>query len=170
MRFNWPQSLDLVLAHEGGFVDHPEDPGGATNRGITLNTFKSFYGEEMTKRDLVNITGEQVAHIYKSGYWDKCRCDDLPGGVDYAVFDAGVNSGPSQAAKWLQCAIRVKEDGIIGPITLSAAYRFSPELAIHRMCLYRMQYLQALSSWDHFGKGWSRRVVGVQTKALEMMY
>ncbi len=83
-------------------------------KGVTLATFRRHYGKQKTKKDLRNITTRQLQNIYRKGYWDKCKCDDLPAGVDYAVFDAAVNSGPGRSAKWLQGAVGAKQDGGIG--------------------------------------------------------
>lgn len=102
MKENFEQSLQYVLVHEGGFADHPSDPGGATMKGVTLATFRRHFGANKSVNDLKNITQAQLEQIYRSGYWDKCRCDQLPSGVDYAVFDGAVNSGPGRSAIWLQ--------------------------------------------------------------------
>ncbi|MBK19052.1 MAG: hypothetical protein CMM52_09500 [Rhodospirillaceae bacterium] len=118
MKKNFENSLKHVLIHEGGWADHPRDPGGATMKGVTLATFRRHFGEAKSKRALRNISDDQLRQIYRSGYWDRCRCDQLPSGVDYAVFDAAVNSGPGRSAKWLQAVIGAKQDGGIGPKTL----------------------------------------------------
>ena len=99
MKNNFKSSLKQVLIHEGGYVDHPRDPGGATNKGVTLKTFRRFYGKSQTKNDLKKITNKQLQKIYKKGYWDKCQCDELPAGVDYVAFDQAVNSGPGRSAR-----------------------------------------------------------------------
>ena len=100
MEANFFKSLEMVLKHEGGFVDHPEDPGGATNKGITHRTYSEFLGRPLEDVDeLKSIPDEHVEMIYKQGYWDKVKGDDLPGGVDFCTFDWGVNSGPGRAAK-----------------------------------------------------------------------
>jgi hypothetical protein len=119
MKENFEQSLQYVLVHEGGFADHPSDPGGATMKGVTLATFRRHFGANKSVNDLKNITQAQLEQIYRSGYWDKCRCDQLPSGVDYAVFDGAVNSGPGRSAIWLQGAVGAVRDGGIGPNTLS---------------------------------------------------
>ena len=118
MKKLFKNALKLVLVHEGGWAGHPEDPGGATMKGVTLTVYRRHYGGNKSKDDLRNITDAELVKIYRSGYWDKCRCDELPAGVDYVVFDATVNSGPGRSAKWLQGAVGAKQDGGIGPKTI----------------------------------------------------
>jgi len=170
MKINFASSLDLTLSFEDGFRSDPKDMDSASNKGILLQTFRAFYGEEMTKHDLATIEADQIVHIYRRAYWDKCRCDDLPGGVDCAIFDAAVSHGPSQAAKWLQESIFVDMDGIIGPVTIRKARNFHPEIAIHRVSMYRLRYLQTLSMWADIGAKWAERVVDVEYHALDMRY
>lgn len=168
MEQNFDHALEHVLLHEGGFVDHPDDPGGATNKGVTLATFRRFYGAASTVVDLVNITDQQLARIYQAGYWDKCHCDDLPSGVDYCVFDAAVNSGPGRSAKWLQGAVGATQDGAIGPQTLAVVTQADPDDVINGMCDARMAFLRSLRTFHVFGRGWTRRVDGVRSEALKM--
>ena len=144
MQKNFANALKHVLVHEGGYVDHPKDPGGATNKGVTLAVFQRFYGASKSKNDLRAITNEQLEHIYKTGYWDKCRCDDLPAGVDYVVFDQAVNSGPGRAAKWLQAVVGVPVDGGIGPQTIAATLQQDAAQVINAMCDERLAFLQRL--------------------------
>lgn len=165
---NFEQSLQLVLKHEGGFVNHPRDPGGATNKGVTLQTFRRFFGPSKSVDDLRAITSEQLAHVYRNGYWDKCRCDQLPGGLDYAVFDLAVNSGPGRAAKFVQAAVGANQDGAIGPNTLEFVAAQEAAQLINTVCDRRLTFLQGLSTFDVFGKGWAKRVSEVRNKALEM--
>ena len=168
MQQNFVNALKHVLVHEGGYVDHPRDPGGATNKGVTLAVFQRFYGRAMTKDDLKGITDLQLEEIYKAGYWDKCRCDDLPNGVDYVVFDQAVNSGPGRSAKWLQSAVGSKADGAIGPQTLAAMQGVAVDQVINRMCDARLAFLRGLSIWDTFGRGWQRRVDSVRAYGLQL--
>jgi lysozyme family protein len=151
MKSNFDRSLKLVLQHEGGWSDHPSDPGGATMKGVTLATFRRFFGSARTKAELRNITDTQLAHIYRKGYWDKIGGDTLASGVDYAVFDFAVNSGPSRARSYLLKAIG-KSDAE----------------TINRLYSSRMAFLQGLKTWPTFGKGWTRRVYEVRQEALRM--
>jgi lysozyme family protein len=165
---NFKSSLKHVLQHEGGWADHPKDPGGATMKGVTLMTFRRHFGNQQTKTALRNISDEQLGQIYRSGYWDKCHCDQLPSGIDYAVFDAAVNSGPGRSAKWLQAAVGAKQDGGIGPRTLAKIKEQEPIQVTENICDRRLAFLRSLATWSTFGKGWGRRVEGVRATALEM--
>jgi lysozyme family protein len=168
MKDNFESSLQQVLVHEGGWADHPKDPGGATMKGVTLMTFRRHFGADKSKDELRNITDEQLNQIYRAGYWDKCHCDELPAGVDYAVFDAAVNSGPGRGAKWLQGAVGAKQDGGIGPKTLTKVKEHKPVHIIDNICDRRLTFLRSLANWATFGKGWNRRVEGVRSSAIPM--
>lgn len=168
MKKNFKKSLTHVLVHEGGWADHPKDPGGATMKGVTLTTYQRYFGEDKNKEDLRNITNEELEQIYHSGYWSKCCCDDLPPGVDYTLFDAAVNSGPGRGAKWLQAAVGANQDGGIGPKTLLKVKEYDPRQIITIMCDRRLTFLRSLSTWSTFGNGWNRRVEGVRGTAIAM--
>jgi len=168
MKENFDRALQSVLVHEGGFANHPKDPGGATMKGVTLLTFRRFFGAGKTVAELKHITQEQLARIYRAGYWDKCCCDQLPDGVDYAVFDFAVNSGPGRAAKVLQAVLNAKQDGAIGPVTLGLVAAQEPAVIIKDLCDRRLSFLQQLDTFTTFGKGWSRRVAEVRQTALAM--
>ena len=168
MKRSFKKAITHVLVHEGGWADHPQDPGGATMKGVTLAVFRRYYGSDKSKRDLRRITAEQLAHIYRTGYWDKGCCDDLPAGVDYAVFDSAVNSGPGRAAKWLQAAVGSVQDGAIGPKTLEKVASRDPRTVINDMLDLRLRFLKGLSTWPVFGRGWGRRVEDVRHVALEL--
>lgn len=159
--------LSITLAYEGGWSDHPSDPGGATMKGVTLATFRRYY-PGATKADLRAITDAQVSRIYREGYWNVVRGDDLPAGVDLAVFDAAVNSGPMRAAKWLQGVVGVSQDGVIGPKTLTATKAHAAALVVGRFCDARLAFLRGLSTWPTFGKGWERRVYDTCTRGIIM--
>jgi lysozyme family protein len=168
MERNFAAALKHVLAHEGGYVNHPDDPGGATNKGITIATFRRYVDPTGTVDDLKRITAQQVATVYRKQYWDAVKGDQLPDGVDYAVFDFAVNSGPSRAAKYLQRVVGVPLDGKIGPKTIGATETLSASAVIRALCKDRMEFLQSLKTWRTFGKGWSRRVNDVELAALTM--
>lgn len=165
--------LQLVLAHEGGYVDHPSDPGGATNLGITRKTLagwrKVMPWTSLPKSEVKALTKETVAPIYRALYWDEIRGDDLPAGLDYAVFDYAVNSGPGRAAMALQRILGVADDGEIGPITLAAVAKRKPADLINALCDERIAFLQRLSTFAVFGKGWTSRVAGVRKLALTVV-
>lgn len=168
MRETFDAALKLVLVHEGGYVDHPKDPGGATNKGITIGTYRSWLGRGVTKQELRAIPDSTVAAIYRSRYWNAVKGDDLPAGLDYAVFDFAVNSGPSRAVKFLQRIVGAAQDGKIGPKTLEAIAGHGAPNAISGLCNARLAWLRTLDTWSTFGKGWERRVVAVEKDALAM--
>ncbi len=168
MKRNFKRSLEHVLVHEGGFANHPSDPGGATMKGVTLRTFQRFFGADKTVNDLRNITDAQLGRIYRTGYWNVCHCNELPAGVDYAVFDGAVNSGPGASARWLQAAVGAAQDGAIGPDTLSKVAEHGPIEIVNDMCDLRLGFLRGLSTFPIFGLGWERRVAGVRATATTM--
>ena len=161
MKQNYLIIQPWILAYEGGFVNHPKDPGGATNQGITQRTYDAYrrrIGHATQSVRLIDNVERDT--IYRVQYWDVIRGDDLPSGVDAAVYDFAVNSGPSRAAKFLQSVVGAKQDGVIGLQTLDAAARLDPVVVIERLCADRMSFLRGLKTWGTFGKGWSRRIVG----------
>jgi lysozyme family protein len=165
---NFPRSLSLVLKSEGLWSDNPADPGGATMKGVTLANFRRYVKADATKADLRAITDDQVATVYRRFYWDAVAGAELPDGVDYAVFDVAVNSGPARAAKYLQAVAGVAQDGRIGPATL-AAVRAKPSGAIiDSLCDARLGFLKRLPTWSEFGKGWGNRVESVRRASLSM--
>lgn len=161
MRENLQPALRWVLAHEGGFVNHPKDPGGPTNRGVTQRVYDGYRDRiGQPRRSVRAITNDEVGEIYLRQYWKPIRGDDLPAGLDYAVFDFAVNSGVKRAAQELQRVLGVKVDGTIGEVTLAAARKADVFDLIERLCARRMEFLRGLRTWPTFGKGWSRRVMG----------
>lgn len=158
--------IPRILEHEGGYVDHPRDPGGATNKGVTIATFRAYVKPNGTVDDLRKLTTEQATIVYKRQYWDKVSADLLPIGVDYAVADFAVNSGPNRAARYLQRALGVPQDGIVGPRTIAAARNAAPDRLINAICDSRLKFLRGLETWSTFGRGWSSRVEGVRSTAL----
>lgn len=167
MRDNFAACLAETLRHEGGWSDHPKDPGGATMKGVTLATYRRWR-PGATKDDLRRITDAEIAAIYRKGYWDAVRGDDLPAGLDLVAFDAAVNSGPKRGAIWLQAGLGVPQDGRIGPATLQAAELAGASMAIDRACDARLSWLRHLRTWGTFGKGWTRRVNDVRAAAKRM--
>lgn len=168
MKINFDASLLKLLAHEGGYVNHPSDPGGMTNLGVTRRVWEQWTGKAVTEADMRGLTADMVAPLYKAKYWDAVKGDELPTGVDYAVFDAAVNSGPAQAAKWLQRAVGVADDGKIGPATLAAVCSKPALDVVAAFNAQRMAFLQSLKTFPVFGKGWSRRVAEVNEAASRM--
>lgn len=162
MADNFDRAILKVLEEEGGYVNHPDDPGGITNLGVTKKTYESYIGRPVSVRVMKSLTPDMVKPIYRKKYWDACKCDQLPSGVDIAVFDLAVNSGPGRAAKMLQSVLGLKEDGVIGPITLAAAHKADKKELVNKLCDARQSYLESLSTFKVFGKGWTSRVKRVR--------
>ncbi len=164
---NFDKALAYVLEHEGGWSDHPRDPGGATMKGVTQAVYDSYRKMRARPPQSVRfITDEELKAIYKFQYWDRVQGDLLPNGVDYAVFDFAVNSGVGRASKYLQAVVGVQQDGIIGARTIAAIT--NPTATINALCDRRMGFLRNLKTFLTFGRGWTRRVQGVRAHALDM--
>lgn len=163
------KSLDSVFLHEGGFVNHPKDPGGATNFGITIGTLSNHLGREATVEEVNDLDPKVAAEIYKSNYWDKVKGDELPDGLATSMMDFAVNSGPGRATKVLQEILGVDVDGALGPKTLAAVKEEDPKELIRKLNLERMKFLKGLKNWKTFGKGWSNRLASVNKESLEQV-
>ena len=171
MRDNFGAVMAQIFKHEGGYVDHPRDPGGATNMGITHATLAAYRGKKVTKADVKALTRAEAEAIYRKNYWNKVRGDELFAGVDLAVMDYGVNSGPSRAGKALQRALGMTGaavDGKVGPRTLQGQAGHNPITVVKTICRGRLSWLKGLGTWKTFGKGWSRRVAEVEAAGVAM--
>jgi len=177
MQDNFEKSLELILHHEGGFVDHPEDPGGATNKGITLDTYSGYLGRKATVDELKNIPDDHVKDIYKNNYWDRVKGDDLPAGLDLCLFDWAVNSGFKRPARIFQNIVGVTEDGYIGNKTLEACENIlrvgffkygTPTTMIKKITEERETFYKGLKHFDTFGKGWLRRNEETKSEAIKL--
>jgi len=163
------QMIPKILVHEGGYVNHPNDPAGPTNKGITIKTFRRFIKPKGTIADLKALTTEQAVIVYKRNYWDAVLADLLPIGVDYTVADFAVNSGPARAAKVLQKVVGVTQDGQIGPATLKAVKSKDAKWVIKMVNAERLAFMKRIRGgklWATFGKGWQRRVDEVLAQSL----
>lgn len=169
MNENFGLAFYALLKHEGGFVNHPKDPGGMTNLGVTKRAWEDYVGHPVDEAQMRALTPETVETFYRERYWDVIGADSLPSGVDYCVFDCAVNSGPRQAVRLLQRAARIKDDGILGPNTLNAVRGMDPRLLISRYTAARLDFLQKLPTFTTFGKGWVRRVREVETLAATLI-
>ena len=158
--------MSVVFSNEGGFVNNPADPGGATNMGITHATLGSWRNEDVTEQDVRNLTKEEAMRIYEARYWLPNRCDQMAPGVDLAVLDFAVNSG--RAISQIQKKIGVTADGAVGPQTLATLALFDPADLVERICDLRLVYLRSLGAWPDFAKGWTARVAKVRTIGLKM--
>lgn len=170
MKENFAASLADVLDHEGGWSNDPQDPGGATMKGITQREYDSWRSRQGLPFQSVRLIGpDDLAAIYRSDYWNACSCDQLPGGVDYATFDFCVNSGAHRAAQCLQQAAAVDADGRIGPATIAACQAADTSTLISALCSERHAYLERLKTFGHFGHGWTARVDEVEDQAKAMV-
>jgi lysozyme family protein len=169
MKENFGLAFHALLKHEGGFVNHPKDPGGMTNLGVTKRAWEDYVGHPVDEAQMRALTPETVETFYRERYWDVIGADSLPGGVDYCVFDCTVNSGSRQAVRLLQRAARIKDDGILGPNTLNAVRSMDPRLLISRYTAARLDFLQKLPAFTTFGKGWVRRVREVESLAATLI-
>lgn len=169
MKDNWDACFAMVLKHEGGFVNHPKDPGGMTNLGVTRTNWELYLDHDVTEADMRALTPEMVKPFYKKNYWDRIRGDELPSGVDYAAYDLAVHSGTKRAAKWLQEIGGVAADGVIGKKSLEAIKNCDPEEVVETLCDKRMNFFKSLDTFDTFGKGWTIRVNDVKAKATELV-
>lgn len=158
--------LDEVWPFEGGYVDHPSDPGGATNMGITFGVLKSWRGRPITKQDVRDLTKQEAAQIYEQRYWKPLNGEALRIGDDLVVLDFGINSGISRSAKYTQAIVGTTQDGKIGPQTLAALARMPSRDFIKRLCARRLSFVQSLKIWGTFGRGWSRRIAHMEATAL----
>lgn len=166
---NFEACLKHILKWEGGYVDHPKDPGGATNLGITLATLARYRGRAVTKRDVRALTVAEARRIYRKDYWNEVKGDELPQGLDLVALDGGVTSGPSKGAKWVQKGLGVTADGVVGINTLTKARNAGDLVAVIRKAsAARMGFLRKLRTWSTFGRGWARRVADTEAEAVAM--
>jgi lysozyme family protein len=159
--------LQAVLTYEGGFVDNPQDNGGATCWGITLATLSEYSGRPCTVEDVKALTPVRAQPVYEALYWTPIQGEKLPMGVDLFVFDTAVNMGVGTAAKMLQTALNVTADGVIGPQTLSAPAMAYPKALILKLSKAREQRYRSLDDFDVFGDGWLTRLANVTAQALD---
>jgi lysozyme family protein len=157
-----------VLVFEGGKVDNPNDPGGRTNEGVIQRVYDGWRRRNnLPLRSVYEMEAAERDDIYRNQYWVAVRGDELPAGVDLAVFDGAANSGPAQATKWLQRALGVAADGHIGEATLRALDECTDmDALIVAICARRLAFMQALRTWPTFGSGWAKRVAAVQRASL----
>jgi lysozyme family protein len=177
MILNWDKSFDMVVAHEGGFTNDQRDKGnhlpdgreGCTMWGCTQAVWEKYVGHEVTQDDMKALKKEDVKPVYKRDYWDAVRGDDLPAGVDYAVFDFAINAGPAAARKMIQKALGVAADGSIGPATLKAIQDADGKKLMQKFSDAKTAFYKSLDNFPTYGKGWLKRVADVQTSASTMI-
>jgi lysozyme family protein len=168
MNSNWDTCFELMLKSEGGYVQHPSDPGGRTNLGVTQATWESWVKRETDEAEMRALTPEKVEPLYKARYWNAVRADELPAGIDYLCFDYAVNAGPNRSIKVLQIALGVASDGDFGPKTLAAVQAADPVKLIDTFSLAKEDFYRSLIQFPVFGKGWLNRVAEVKKIASKM--
>ena len=169
MQSNWDNAFKMMLASEGGYVNHPSDPGGMTNLGVTKATWENWVGRESDEAEMRGLTPEKVEPLYKKKYFDAVRGDELPMGLDYLMFDFAVNAGAGRAIKTLQTAVGVTPDGGFGPMTMAAVQAVDPNELIERFSQAKEDFYRSLTTFATFGKGWLNRVADVKVKASAML-
>jgi lysozyme family protein len=157
-----------VLSSEGGYVNHPADPGGPTNFGITIADYRKYVKADASTADVRAMKVDDAKAVYRAKYWGVTRCDALPAGVDYCLFDYAVNSGTGRAPKVLQRVLGIAVTGRMDDTTIAAAGQREPRALIQAICDERLRFLKNLKTWPVFGAGWGRRVGEVRTAALAM--
>lgn len=177
MNANWQQAFEQMLASEGLFTDDERDNGnklpdgrkGSTMLGVTQFNWEQHVGHQVTHDDMRQLTPADVEPLYKKKYWDIVRADELPSGIDYMVFDMGVNAGPGRSIKLLQTAVGVTPDGGFGPMTMAAVQAIDPVTLIERFSAEKVGFYRSLDSFAVYGTGWLNRVADVKVKAFAML-
>jgi len=163
MKTSYDACLTRLLKDEGGYSNHPSDPGGPTNFGITIEDYRMYCNPSATADDVRHMDIADAKNIYRTKYWGKMRCDDLPPGVDYAIFDYGVNSGVGRAGKVLRRLIGLPDNtSVINDDVIRAVKKREPLQLADAINDERINFLQHLKTWNVFGRGWGRRVAGVR--------
>ncbi len=168
MRQNFATIMDFIFLQEGGYVDHPSDPGGATNWGITLDTLRRWRGTPVTKEAVQHLTQNEAMAIYAANYWSPIRGDELRSGMDCSVMDFSVNAGVSRAVKLLQALVHMAQDGVMGPQTLRAVEVSQIETLVMAYAAQREAYYRSLSTFATFGTGWLRRNAATKARSLAL--
>jgi lysozyme family protein len=166
---SYDAALARLLAHEGGYTNDRADPGGPTNFGITIYDYRKYVKPNATAADVKAMRVEEAKAIYRSKYWDVQRCDELPAGVDDAVFDYGVNSGIGRSGKVLRRCLKLPDNSsAVTDAVIAAARAADGKTLIVAICDERLRFLKSLRIWPVFGRGWGRRVAEVQAFALQL--
>jgi lysozyme family protein len=177
MKDNFEQCFALVLKTEGGFQDDPHDLGnvladgrpGCTNMGVTQATWEAWVGHMVTHADMGALTPNDVLPLYKKNFWDGCNCDDMPYGLDYALYDLAVNSGVRRAIRFLQQVLGVTDDGVVGPATMAAINGGDDRDLIRKLCDKRLNFLRGIPSWSRYSTTWGDRIASVEKTSLSMV-
>ena len=177
MKDNWKQAFDGMIVAEGGFSADERDNGnklpdgrkGSTMLGVTQYNWENYIGHKVTHEQMKKLTPADVEPMYKKKYWDAVRGDDLPSGIDYLVFDMGVNAGPGRSIKLLQQSVGVPADGGLGPITLSAVKAADPQKLIEYFSKEKEEFYRSLPTFGVYGNGWLNRVAAVKVKSINLL-
>ena len=177
MLSNWKLAFEQMLKSEGGFTDDERDAGnklpdgrkGSTMLGVTQYNWEAHVGHQVTHDQMRALTPADVEPLYKKKYWDVVRADELPSGIDYLVFDMGVNAGPGRSIKLLQAAVGVLADGGLGPISMAAVQAADPVELIEQFSRNKEEFYRSLDSFPVYGVGWLNRVAAVKVKASSML-
>ena len=169
MKENFDDALKAILKHEGGYVNHPKDPGGMTNLGVTKKVWEAWVGKAVDEKEMRALTPEVVGPMYKKKYWDAVKADEMPDGLDYLMFDFAVNAGPRRAIKTMQKAVGTTPDGAIGPKTMSALKSADQGALVAKFSAEKEAFYRSLPTFGTFGKGWLRRVAEAKTHAETML-
>ena len=166
---SYDEALRRLLAHEGGYTNHPSDPGGPTNFGITIHDYRKYLKPNATAADIRAMKLDQAKAIYRSKYWNAQRCDDLPAGVDYSIFDYGVNSGIGRSGKVLRRVVGLPDNtSAVTDQVLETVAKRNPQALVTAINDERLRFLKNLKTWPVFGAGWGRRVAEVRAFSLRL--
>ncbi len=166
---SYDAALARLLAHEGGYTNHPSDPGGPTNFGITIYDYRKYVKPSATAADVKAMNVDEAKAIYRAKYWDAQRCDELPAGVDDCVFDYGVNSGIGRSGRVLRRCLNLPDhSGVVNDMVVAVALHADAKALVTAICDERLRFLQSLRTWSVFGKGWGRRVSEVRQFSLQL--
>jgi lysozyme family protein len=168
MNNNFDKSFKYILEDEGGFSADKKDPGGVTNLGVTLRTWEDWQRRQVNVQEMRDLSADQVLPLYRARYWDAVKADMLPSGIDYLVFDCAVNCGVSNAIKFIQRALGAKEDGVIGPVTLTSLRTVDVGDLIDKFTQIKTEHYESLPTFAEFGEGWVNRSDRVKERALAL--
>lgn len=170
---SFDRALEIVLSHEGGFSNHPEDPGGATMMGVTKQVWEAWVGKPVSVKEMRALTFEDVKPLYRTQYWDVLRADEMPRSVAICVFDFAVNAGVSRAARYFQRIVGSEQDGIIGRYSIDSMIIYFESKTVRSLIEkyqdMRRSYYRILPHFKEFGNGWLARVDDIEKQALESL-
>jgi len=168
MKNNFDKCLEMLLEHEGGYVNNVNDRGGMTNLGVTKRVYEDWVDRKVSEQEMRDLTPDDVAPIYKKNYWNRVKGDSLPSGLDWSCFDWAVNSGSGRPSKAVQRAVGATQDGAIGNQTLGLITERDPKFIIDYVYTVRQAFYEGLDDYKHFGRGWSRRNTETLHQAMKL--